>query len=280
VHKDIKGTQKKPVFAELIGCLIAPLLVFLAVFWLRSFSLHYKSESSADIMCYCFLIVPFVAAMNAFQQRKVVDPKLMILLALMSLAAWLSAVILGDFNFHFNMKPFYDVRQLNNYPAVDPAKYGGQQLMDAGMIEFTPGTKLLPQKSMGFKDGDVYCVAPIVSGSTNQSTYDFWAVGVNCCSGRVPDFECGEYSNLHSMKGLRLMDQEKREMFRLVVTKAEAEFNLKVSHPIFLYWLSDPESEVRAYQDDGWKYFVTVSFSFFCIQLAVLAVATIAFAKV
>lgn len=282
MEKEVKGSMNKTnSLVELLGCLLVPLLVFLLVFYLRSFDSHYKSESSTDVMCYCVLIVPFAAGMNAFSMRKIGDPKPMALLALMALAAWLSAVMLGEYNFHFNMRPFYDVRQLNVYPSVDTAKYSGQSLMDAGILEFAPGTQLVESQSMGFKNHDVYCVAPIASGTGNQSTYDFWAVGMNCCSGHRPEkFHCGDYFPLQkSMKGLRVMDDDKRDMFRLVVKKAEAEFNLKVNHPVFVYWLSDPEAELQAYQDDGWQYFVTASFAFFCIQLLVVVVATVAFAK-
>jgi len=279
-EKEMKGTVKKSPLPELILSLFVPFLIFLSIFWLRSFSSRYKSENLTDIMCYCFLIVPFAAWLKAFSQmRSGRDHKPMTLLAFMALIAWLSGVMLGDFNFNGNMKPFYDIRQLNVYPSVEPSKYGGQQLMDAGIIEFTAGTKLLLQKSMGFKDGDVYCVSPIVSGSGNQSTYDFWAVGVNCCSGHMPDFHCGEYSSPHSMKGLRLMDNAKREMYSLVVKKAEAEFGLKVSHPVFVYWLSDPEAEVSTYQDDGWQFFVTACFGFLCAQLLMVLCASAMFAK-
>jgi hypothetical protein len=274
-----RSMNKGNSMVELLGCLIVPLLVFLLVFYLRSFDSHYKSESFTDVMCYCVLIVPLVAGMNAFSMRKTGDPKPMALLALMALGAWLSAVMLGDFNFHSNMRPFYDVRQLNVYPSVDTAKYSGQSLMDAGILEFAAGTKLLYNRSVGFKNQDIYCVAPIASGSGNQSVYDFWAVGMNCCSAKRADFHCGDYTSQKSMKGLRVLDDEKRDMFRLVVKKAEAEFQLKVNHPVFVYWLSDPESELRAYQEDGWQYYVTASFAFFCIELLLVVLATVAFSK-
>merc|ERR1719160_616815 len=99
-------------------------------------------------------------------------------------------------NFHSNLEPYYDVTNLNTYPAVDPSRMRGVQLMDAGRIMFTRGSKLDIERSMGFRNKETYCVAPIVSGADPQhmDRYDFWAVGVGCCSGYSPgskaDFSC------------------------------------------------------------------------------------------
>ena len=48
-----------------------------------------------------------------------------------------------------------------------------------------------------------------MSGEAPLSTYDFWAVGVNCC-GAAADFKCGEFSNPKAHAGLRLMSDEQR----------------------------------------------------------------------
>merc|ERR1719476_755292 len=116
--------------------------------------------------------------------------------------------------------------------------------MDAGQLTFTPESRLDLGKSVGFKNLDIYCVAPITS-TTNQplKAYDFWAVGINCCSGHVPDFSCGDYSNPMAHYGLRLLDDSAREYFRLAVQEAEATYNMKSTHPVFVHWLQDPYSE-------------------------------------
>merc|ERR1740138_1916629 len=132
------------------------------------------------------------------------------------------------------------------------------------MIQFHGSSKVALHQSIGFKNENIYCVAPIVmtnvtNGKTQEvamKTYDFWAVGVNCCSGHVPDFKCGEYSNPDARWGLRVMDYDAREMFRLAVKEAEASFNIKAPHPIFVHWMMDPEAEVQAYKDDGFRFYM------------------------
>ena len=82
---------------------------------------------------------------------------------------------------------------------VYPSHLRGQQVMDAGIIMFANGSKLELQKSMGFKNQNIYCVAPIVmGGNTTMGTYDFWAVGKDCCSGSTADFHCTGFNEPNS----------------------------------------------------------------------------------
>jgi hypothetical protein len=188
-------------------------------------------------------------------------------------------VAAGDVNFQSNMRPFYVINQLGTYPSVDPSKFRGNSFMDAGQIEFTPGSKLWLEKSTGFKDGDVYCVVPIVSGSSKPpSVVDFWAVGKNCCSGHTSDFHCPEFSNPKARKGLRLVDSDEEDMFRLVVKKAEAEFNLHAPHPVLLHWMVDPVSEVKAWHTDGFAAFMLSVFSFAVLQVFIVCGTLLAIA--
>jgi hypothetical protein len=197
-------------------------------------------------------------------------------LAWSCLFAWGLGYLAGDNNFHSNMRPFYAIKQLNNYPSVDPVTSVGNSFMDGGQFEFTTGSRLWIEKSTGFKDGDVWCVAPIINGTVpNKSgiTLDFWAVGINCCSGHIPDFHCGEYSNPRAHSAVRLTDTADQDMFRIVVKKAEAEYGLHAPHPVLVHWMEDPAVEVKEWQADGFTNITSGIFGFFCIQALVVVVA-------
>merc|ERR1740117_1536623 len=125
--------------------------------------------------------------------------------------------------------------------------------MDAGRMTFAKGSRLDLTKSMAFRNVDTYCVAPIVgkneTNQTRRTSYDFWAVGLNCCTGRVGDFNCGEYNNPHALSGLRVMQEEQRNFYHLAVNQAEASYGIQANHPLFFYWMQDTTAEVSAYAD-------------------------------
>merc|ERR1719174_3570482 len=169
---------------------------------------------------------------------------------------------------------------MNTYPDVNAAQAKGSQLMDAGRVFFTPDTGIDNRRAMGFKSSELFCVAPIVTGTGKLASYDFWAVGTNCCSGVSSDFRCGEYNNPRARAGLRLMRDDQRAFFRLAVQQAEAAFNIRSVHPLFFHWMQDPDAEMDAYQDDGYKYFLLGMFTHFAMQLFLVVLALMVFSKI
>lgn len=272
----------------IVTCLLLPCVVFTVVNSLMTFSAHYNNAHLVHLVCGLLLVVIGILGLLAgiVVSRKVgraQERAWLMFLFVTSLAAWIAACAVGDWNYEANMRPYYDLQQLNVYASVDPATYSGVQLMDAGRIAFTPGTHLDIKRSIGFKNLDTYCVAPVVgtgAGAANVSSYDFWAVGMNCCSGQGPDFKCGEWDNAHALAGLRLVNEDQQSYFRLAVQQAEAAYNIQARHPIFMYWLQDPLAEVNAYQDDGSKYFLLGIFCFFLLQLLLVVCVAVIFSKV
>jgi len=270
--------------------LFVPWLTFALVYSLQSFSLHYDNPSLCAIinltilgMVLCFGLI----AATAWRRRDdaMQDPKWCTFVFATSLLAWLLAFGFGYLNFALNIAPYLDTVYMNVYPSVDPARYRGQQLMDAGRIGFTPESHLDLQLSMGFVNWNTYCVAPITSPSQQRNAsddfpnYDFWAVGMNCCSGHKPDFHCGEYNNDKARSGLKLMREDHVPYYRLAVQQAEAAYMIRAQHPVFFEWMEDPNTEVRAYLADGYWYWMAGLGGYLAYQMLLVAVAAVILPK-
>ena len=199
--------------------LFGPWLLFSTLFATMSFGLHYLHP------IWCWLIAGLLGtivatfgflAVQQRQKRKQghdLEPSWMGFMFLVTAAAWIMAIALGDWNYKTNMEPYYDVGTLNSYPNVNPSHNVGQELMDAGRVVFREGSFLDIAHSFGYKNKDMFCVAPITWGNETLTSYDFWAIGLNCCTGSQADFHCGEYANPHAQAGLRLMADDQRGFF-------------------------------------------------------------------
>lgn len=270
------------------GLAFFPWLLFCMTFWMRSFDVRYAAERNsiryehlncAEASVYLLLLPLLVTAWLTYRSaghhadRGGKPNHAKVVLCYTFAIAWVLGYFLGDWNYVNNMEPYYEIRDLNVYPSVDPSQYSGHQLMDAGMIQFTRPTVLWLDKAIGFKNEDVHCVVPIRSGvNHSQSTFDYWAVGLNCCSPHKPEFKCGEFANPNAHWGLRMMDESKKQMFALAVKEAEAAYGLSAPHPVFLYWLSDPMTELQCYEEAGWSTFVFWVFVYFSVQLFLVLV--------
>jgi len=278
-----QGKRRRMNLVAICVNIFMPWLLFCVVYWALSFSFHYQNPSAAWLIFALGLVAVFIGMALAYRARKPGsgrDPMWYNFSWIAMLVAVLFAGILGDMNFWYNMQPFYDIENLNTYPNVNPAKEKGQQLMDAGRVYFTSGARLNNKYAMGFKNLDLYCVAPIVVGDEAIASYDFWAVGLNCCSGVASDFRCGEFNNLHARSGLRLMRDDQRPFFRLAVQQAEAAYNIKATHPLFFYWMQDPVAEMNSYRDDGFKYYLLGIFTHFAFNLFCVVFAVVGFSKI
>jgi len=281
-----EGNRRRLNIVPVILCILLPTALFAGLYAVMSFTLRYSNPAAAYSLLWVTGLAVLISACFACRSmgRKAIgdptrQPNWYVFLFLSMLIAWVLAFVLGEYNFENNMEPFYDAKNLNTFTDVNPSRFRGQQVMDAGVVEFTQGTKLDLQHSMGFKSEQVYCVAPIVLPSETPAQYDFWAVGTDCCSGSQADFHCKNFNNPHSNGALRLTKDHDRAMYRLAVQQAEATYRIKATHPLFFTWVVDPVEEMWSYQRHGIRLYLAGLFGYFLGQSFLVAAACVAFSK-
>mmetsp|Transcript_40064 Transcript_40064/g.115524 ORF Transcript_40064/g.115524 Transcript_40064/m.115524 type:complete len:317 (-) Transcript_40064:39-989(-) len=273
--------------AVILLCWLIPVGTYAAVCAALSFTIRHSSPGLSWFIV--FVAAAAVCAVgylgSVAARRRYVhgdmrrEPFWYIFLTLTMLAAWIFGVCLGQTNWFNNMLPYEDLQNLSEHPAVDPSSMTSRQVMDVGRVAFTENTELDLTKSIGFKNTDRYCVAPITVRGTRLESYNFWAIGLNCCSGNAADFHCGEYDNPKARGGLRLMRADQRPFYRLAVQQAEATFNIRADYPLFFYWMQNPTAEMESYKADARKFFLLGLVATICCQLLLLVLALLAHSK-
>lgn len=257
-----------------------PWVVFSVVYATQSFQVHFlRPHVAFGIVVAGFAIAAGAGCLAYRAKARERDPMWYTFSALCLFLATLLGWTFGDLNYRANMQPFYDMDNLNTYNQLDPAVIPGQGAMDSGKVYFKEGTAIDTRKSIGYKDDSLYCAAPIARGDDQLATYDYWAIGVDCCSATNGDWKCGEWDNPHARGGLRLMRDEQRPMFLLAVQMAETAYNIKSQHPLFFQWLQDPVAKMDTYRDDGYKYFLWGISCHFIFNLMCVASSVAGFSK-
>jgi len=180
-----------------------------------------------------------------------------------------------------NIRTYRTIGGMQSYKNIDPAILPGDQISDAGLVEFSELVDVDRSRGGCFMHaGDTYCVAPITHGgkvidnlgdAPRFGSYDYFAVGINCCNCPNQDFQCGDWRNPLASGGVRSTDYVSRPFFRLAVDEWSAQW-LKVSaHPIFFEWVQDPVHHWKALWYDAFHICVLAAFfivpAVFCTTL-------------
>jgi hypothetical protein len=272
-------------------CLFIPWLLFCFSYAITAFKMHYSQPAWCWTLIGVFAFITVIAGMGAvgsirakLKQDESREPTWFVFLFVTMAIALICGVVFGNMTFWSFMQKYYDYKSLNDYQLVDVARTRGEQLMDAGSVSFTQGSGLDLRKSMGFKNLDVYCVAPITVTNANfmrteLNNYDFWAVGTNCCSGDYTDFHCGEFDNPKARSGVRLLEDESRAFYRLAVQQAESVYHVKANHPLFFYWAEEPSVEIESWRAEGYKFAFIGMLAHFCWQFLCVVLGVHGFSK-
>lgn len=280
-----------PIRRRKINCIaiflnvFVPWIFFTFLYYLISFKMHYVYPIRVWIV---FGLVTAAAVCTAGglarAENKGYTPQWFKFATLQFIIAAAAAALMGSYNFWFNTMPFYDWERLKTYPSLDPSKELGQNMMDAGTVYFPEGTSIDLTQSWHFMSDKVYhgihryCVAPIIlGGAPATGSYDFWAVGMDCCSASSSDFRCGQFASGNTRSGLRLLDDLARPYYKLAVKQAEAQYHYKSKHPIFFEWVRDPLARVQQFMDKGLEYYLFGVMAAFTFNVCSVAFATFFF---
>lgn len=155
---------------------------------------------------------------------------------------------MGEYCFRVYIKHYYDLGHMQRYKGVDPSTTHGAQVSDAGVLRFTEYTMLDRAQAGCYQTRSRFCVAPIVAlpeGSIVPPTgsYDFFAVGKDCCDCPDQDFRCGDWDSTASPGGLRMIDEIDAPYYQLAVDQWSAAYR-RTAKPLFFYWTSNAEGNL------------------------------------
>jgi len=272
---DKASTQKRHhtnIFA-VCAVFFLPWIMFVFACGLLSFQIHFQSPWLCAFLltaAFFFVAACGVSALREWRlerQRSEAVPSheqtWFVFLFFTCLFAWTAGVLLGEINYLVNMQSYYSLTTLNSYTNVNPQN-SGSNVMDAGRLSFMSGSYIDTSKAIGFKKVDTYCIAPVTSSKTPLLTYDFWATGVNCCSGEPGDFHCGEINGRVQLGGgERVLNNQEIPWFTLATQQAQAYYKLRVGHAIFFNNVADPIGAESQQLDAGVKFFCFWSLLFF-----------------
>lgn len=166
-------------------------------------------------------------------------------------AGWLLlAVLLGTFVGLFAydccIGEYWDKAMLESRENVLPSEPAAA-FASAGSIIFADEARVDPSKAVGYKDTDVYCVAPVASDAPMDAV-QFWAAGMNCCGAR-DSFVCDDAWNPKAHAGVIIRNDTKWSMmhedvhakYTKAVKLAEVTYSIaSAKKPVFVRWVSNP----------------------------------------
>jgi len=173
------------------------------------------------------------------------------LLMFCTLLATIMGTLTGSYIWGTCLSPYYELKKLQMYKDIDPSNIPGQRVQDAGLVDFTKSVEMDRGKGGCYMNhGNTYCVAPIVNGgevkyglagAPRTGSYDYFAVGINCCACPNRDFQCGEWRNPLASGGLRSLDYESRPFYKLALDDWTASYGKATRNPLFFEWVQAPE---------------------------------------
>lgn len=284
---DLGFVKRRPLnyFSPIMAFLI-PWIMFCLMLGLLSFPIHFENGGLINILVVVSLVMIILVGLwtyvekEARRQHPFTNPSWFPFIFVSLSLAWILGVILGSVNYMVLLKPYMQTMTMNTYNNINPLLMRGEQLQDAGIVSFGNNSKIDISKAMGFKNYDMYCVAPISleapieARERGATRLDFWAVDKNCCTSQGKQFKC-EMFDIGGLSGVRLNSDIDRPFYRLAVQEAEALYGIKAKHPIFFHWMRNPLKNVEHKRTKAFKNFLRGVLAYGVFQLFLVALAII-----
>lgn len=188
------------------------------------------------------------------------------------LVTLMAATVCGLMNFHQYMFHYWSALEGRQYTNVAPDALAAAH-EDAGMIVFSDDATVDITKPIGFKAGEIFCVAPILRADAVGSDIQYWAAGTNCCRGR-DFFTCNDVLNKDARSGVVIRDEmspieeSNLKYYKHAAQTAVETYGLtQVKEPIFVHWVKDIEQYTAELFFAAWLQWGNhgIAFFFFCL---------------
>lgn len=232
-----KGASRNPVDAVLL--ILAPWLTFVGVLALFFFVKYLLPRITWLVLVVVFVLFAAMIAAGAQSTRKS-----LLYCGVMCIFATVLASLLGLHHYSSTSVHVWWLVYGNSFTNVLPSE-GARGYSDAGKVLFAEEARIDSSKAMGYKEGVMYCVAPILDDS-DISEIEFWAVGQDCCSARGY-FSCDDSWDSQARAGVVIHAADELmpdvyDHYMKAVKQAQAAFDVEsVSAPLFVRWVHDPE---------------------------------------
>lgn len=184
-----------------------------------------------------------------------------VFLGFLFLLATTTGTIAGMANYHEQLFHYWSASEGRHYTNVRSDSLAAAH-GDAGVMVFTDDAVVDTTKTIGYKSGNVYCVAPITRrDQTTASTIQYWAAGTDCCNGRG-FFSCDDALDKAAKSGLVIREQPASALFKSEVDyyfhamemAAEIYGLTAAKEPFFIRWTTDVGAKAESYFITGWTH--------------------------
>lgn len=194
------------------------------------------------------------------------------------------STLLGLYCFQTYTKSYEIYRGSRFYENIAPSENPGAY-RDAGVIQFAAGSTVDVAHSIGLRNGDTYCVAPIISPDSSRT--GFWAAGMNCCGNLVNSksargsFRCGGDAALGAAgAGLVVLDESyfstpEIPEYTKAAEEASAQFGIGMqgsSKPMFVMLSGNVNADKDQFFHDATSFVVSSAAGLFVFTLVIAMV--------